>query len=147
MRRRVPASAMHERPLRRPVATIALLVAMAALVTLAVAGPLAAKPGAKVKTRGFTCVATVASVDVDGRTITAKLIKSNRAMKASIGSVIDFEVLASAKIIKTGPTRIALADVVAGDRVLIRGRISATGAFKAVLVIDRGTRPVSPVTP
>lgn len=143
MRGRVTTARM----LRRPAVTIGLLVAVVELLALAVAGPLAAGPGATPKAKAFTCVAKVVSVDVDGRTITAKVIKSNRATRAFVGSEVVFVVRPSAKIIKTGPTAITLADLAVDDRLLIRGRISPSGAFKAALVIDRGAKPIKPTTP
>jgi len=145
MRERVTAA----RRFRRPAMTITLLMAVVALVTLAVAGPLAAKRGVTPKAKGFTCLATVKSVDVDGRTITATVIRGNRAIRASVGSDVVFAVRTSARIIKTGPTgptAITLADLTFGDRVFIRGKVSATGVFKAALVVDR-TPPVKSARP
>lgn len=127
--------------LRRPIATMALFVAVAAVLALAVAGPLAARPGTMPRAKAFTCVAKVTSVDIAGRTITATVIRSNRAMRASVGHDVVFKVRRFARIIETGPTAITLADLGVGDKLLIRGRVSATGAFRAALVVCRGTTP------
>ena len=133
--------------LKRSAATMALLMAVVALLALAFAGPLSAKPGSPPKAKKFTCVATVTSVDVDGSTITATVVRGTRAIRASIGSDVDFVVRRSTRIIRTGPTAITLADVAVGDTVRIRSRVTKTGVFRAALVVDRGPTPIQPTSP
>jgi hypothetical protein len=145
MRTRVRAAGK----IRRPAARIALLAAAVALLCLMVAGPVVAQAAApKVKARPFSAKATVTSVDVTAKTLTANVVKGNRAMKASIGKDLVFTLSDAAvlvKVSKDGATTIALGDLVAGDRVLIHGRVDLTDpaapVFKVWLIIDRGPAP------
>lgn len=146
MRERVRAAGR----VRRPAARIALLATAVALLALTVAGPAVAQSAAspKAKARPFLCLATVTSVDVTAETLTAKVVKGNRAMKPSIGQDVTFAVGDSAVIVrisKEGATTITLGDLVAGDRVLITGRVDRTNpdapVFKAWLILDRGPVP------
>ena len=136
---------------RRPAARIALLAAAVALLALMVAGPVVARAAAppKAKARPFTARATVTSVDVSARTLTAKVIRGDRPMKTSIGKDVTFAVGDAAVIVRIGEegaTTIGLGDLVAGDRVLVKGRVDRTDpaapVFRARLIIDRGPAPL-----
>lgn len=146
---------MSERPkttgkMRRPIARLALLAAAVALLTLTVVGPALAKPATppKVKARPFMCQAIVSERATE-TTFTAMVLRGNRAMKHSIGQFVTFTVGESTVIVridKEGATVIKLVDLVAGDRVLINGRIERTipetpPVFKARLIRDRGPVP------
>ena len=97
-----------------------------------------------------------AVVDVGRRraaqTLTATVIKGNRAMKRlQIGKDVVFavgEATVIVKISKEGATTIGLGDLVAGDRVLVNGRVDRTipdaPVFKVWLIIDRGPAPARP---
>ena len=132
---------------RRPVARLALMGAAVALLALMVAGPVMAKPAApKAKVRPFVALTTVVGTTAD--TVTATVVKGNRAMKASIGKDVVFTLADNAvivKVTKDGATRIGLGDLAAGDRVAIHGRVllkeSTAPVFKAWLLIDRGVKP------
>jgi len=135
---------------RRPAATVALLAAAVALLALTLAGPVVARPAAPpvVKARPFVCKATVTSVDEALKTLTAKVVNGNRPMKASIGKDVTFTVgdfTVIVRISKDGATVIGLGDLVAGDRVLINGRIDrrvpTAPVFRARLIRDRGPVP------
>jgi len=136
---------------RRPAARIALLAAAVTLLALMVAGPAVAQAAAppNVKARHFMAQATVTSVNVAAKTLTAKVVKGNRPMKASIGKDVVFAVGDSAIIVKIGEegaTTIGLGGLVAGDRVLVTGRVDRTHpdamVFNAWLIIDRGPKPL-----
>ena len=136
---------------RRPAARIALLAAAVALLALTAAASAVAQAAAppSAKARPFLARATVTSVDVSGETLTAKVVKGNRPMKPSIGKNVTFAVGDSAVIVKIGEdgaTTIGLGGLVAGDRVLITGRVDRTNPdaplFNAWLIIDRGPKPV-----
>ena len=136
---------------RPPAARIALLAAAVALLAFTVAGPAMARAAAPptAKARPFMAQATVTAVDVSAKTLTAKVLKGNRQMKTSIGKDVTFAVGDSAVIVKIGEqgaTTISLGALVAGDRVLVAGRVDRTNpampVFKAWLVIDRGPAPL-----
>jgi hypothetical protein len=147
MRKRVTAA----EKIRRPVAKLALVAAAVALLCLMVAGPVVAQSAApKVKARPFMAQTIVTSVDATAKTITATVVKGNRAMKASLGTDVVFTLSDAAvlvKVSKDGATTIGLGDLVAGDRVMIHGRIDLTNlaapVFKAWLIIDRGPKPTT----
>jgi hypothetical protein len=135
---------------RRPAARVALLAAGVMLLALMVAGPAAAQAAAppNAKARPFMAQTMVTSVDVSGKTLTAKVIKGNRPMKASRGKDVVFAVGDSAIIVKIGEegaTTIGLGGLVAGDRVLVAGRVDRTipdaPVFNVWLIIDRGPAP------
>jgi hypothetical protein len=137
---------------RRHIARVALVAAAVSLLALMVAGPAVARPAAptKAKAQPFMAKATVTTVDIAGGALTAKVVKANRAMKASIGKDVAFAVGASAvivKISKKGATIIGIGDLIAGDRVLISGRIVGTDptklVFRARLIVDRGPAPTT----
>ena len=136
---------------RPPAARIALLAAAVALLAFTVAGPAMARAAAPptAKARPFMAQATVTAVDVSAKTLTAKVLKGNRQMKTSIGKDVTFAVGDAAVIVKIGEdgaTTVALSGLVAGDRVLVRGRVDRTNpaapAFNAWLIIDRGPKPL-----
>jgi len=136
---------------RPPAARIALLAAAVALLAFTVAGPAMARAAAPptAKARPFMAQATVTAVDVSAKTLTAKVVKGNRPMKTSIGKDVTFAVGDSAVIVKIGEqgaTTISLGALVAGDRVLVAGRVDRTNpampVFNTWLVIDRGPAPL-----
>ena len=146
-RRRVRAAGR----VRRPAARSALLAAAVALLALTVAAPVMAQAAAptKAKARHFMAQATVTSVDVAAMTLTANVVKGNRPLKPSIGKDATFTVGDCAVIVKIGEddvTELDLGDLVAGDRVLVTGRVDRTNpdapVFKAWLIIDRGPKPL-----
>jgi len=147
LRRRVRAAG----GIRRPAARIALLTAAMALLALVVAAPVVAQAAAppKAKARHFMARATVTSVNVAAKTLTATVVKGNRTMKPSIGKDVAFAVGDATVIVRIGEdgaTTIALGALVAGDRVLITGRVDRTNPdaplFNAWLIIDRGPAPL-----
>ncbi len=147
LRKRVRAAGR----IRRPAARIALLAAAVALLALTVAGPVVARAAAPpaAKPRPFMAQTTVTSVDLSGKTLTARVVKGNRPMKASIGKDVTFAVGDSAVIVKIGEdgaATIGLGGLVAGDRVLVTGRVDRTNPaaplYKAWLIIDRGPVPL-----
>ena len=145
LRRRIRAADR----VRRPAARAALLTAAVALLALMVAAPVLAKAAAppKAKARHFTAQATVTAVNVAAKTLTATVVKGNRPMKPSIGKDVTFAVgdaTVLVKVGKDGATTIALGGLVAGDRVLVTGRVDRTNPdaplFNAWLIIDRGPK-------
>ena len=139
-----------KRKIRRPLATVLVLAAAAALLALSVAGPATARdPGAKAKARPFACFAVVSAVNAQGGTFTATVSKGNRAVKDYVGKDVAFTVAANAVIVKLGggdPATVALSAIAVGDRVHLLGRVdlSRPGApgFTAHLVVDRGPKPL-----
>ena len=139
-----------KRKIRRPLATLLVLAAAAALLAASVAVPAVAKdPGGKAKARPFACFAVVTAVNAQGGTVTATVSKGNRAVKDHVGRDVTFTVAANAIIVKMGggdPATVALSAVAVGDRVHLLGRVdlSTPGApgFTAHLVLDRGPKPL-----
>ena len=131
---------------RRPAARIVLMGAAVALLALMVAGPVMAKPATpKAKVRPFVAQTTFISATAD--TVLATVVKGNRAMKPSIGKDVTFTLadkVVIVKVTKDGSTLVGVGDLVAGDRVMIHGRVllaDPAPVFKAWLLIDRGVRP------
>jgi len=139
-----------KRKIRRPLATVLVLAAAAALLALSVAGPATARdPGAKAKARPFACFAVVTAVNAQGGTVTATVKKGNRAVKNCVGKDVTFAVAANAVIVKLGdgdPATVSLSAVAVGDRVHLLGKVDLTtpGApvFTAHLVLDAGPKPL-----
>jgi len=135
----------------RPATMLLLLAAATALLALTVAGPAFAQTAApkKPKARPFVCQAVVTAVDAPGSTLTAKVVRAARPMKARIGMEVTFTVVEKALILKVGkdvdPAIIELSAVAVGDRVLIHGRIIRSAAappvFNARMILDRGPAP------
>jgi hypothetical protein len=103
-----------------------------------------------VKARPFMAQTTVKSFDVVANTVTATVVKGSRAMKPSVGTDVVFTLGDGAVIVKVtedGATTIGLGDLVAGDRLMIHGRVVLTDpaapVFKAWLLIDRGPKPAT----
>ena len=131
---------------RAPLITLVALAVLTALLVAAVAGPAAAK---RPKAPPFAAQTLVTSVDTSAGTVTAKLVRANRPLKSLVGSDVTFTLGEKTLIVKlekeAGPSLITLADIAAGDRLLIHGRVDRSDAsapvYRAFMLLDRGPAP------